>query len=385
MRILFTSEEVVDICNGRYYSMNLGQHLTKYSYLGDITCLCYCRNVESTTLPEVDRDAAKFVFTTKENSLKAKLTQKGKNIDIINQSFNNVDILIAHLPSNNSYHAISIAKHNAVPYMVVVVGCIWDSMWNYDWRGKLLALPEYLKQRMLVLNAPYALYVTEHFLQKRYPCAGKIEYASNVCIEDVSEEILKYRLSRIISYPKDATYNIVTVASVSVRYKGQEYVIRAIAKLNNMSGGRYHYYMIGGGDPSFLRSLAEKYGVIDYVHFLGALNHEKVIEALDNMDMYIQPSKQEGLPRALIEAMSRALPAIGTKVAGIPELLNDEFLVDKGSDDAIVNMILTRMSKDSMLRQAENNFRKSSEYRLATINSRRQRFFDAFVEQYFNR
>lgn len=43
MKILFTSEEVVEVCDGKYYSMNLGQHLTKYSYLGEIVCVLLSR------------------------------------------------------------------------------------------------------------------------------------------------------------------------------------------------------------------------------------------------------------------------------------------------------------------------------------------------------
>lgn len=55
MKILFTSEEVIDICDGKYYSMNLGQHLLKYSYMGEVTCVCYCREVKSTKLPEIEK------------------------------------------------------------------------------------------------------------------------------------------------------------------------------------------------------------------------------------------------------------------------------------------------------------------------------------------
>ena len=69
MKILFTSEEVVDICKGKYYALNLGMHLTKYKYLGDIICVCDCREVESTKLPEVDMTAAKFVFASCEEIL----------------------------------------------------------------------------------------------------------------------------------------------------------------------------------------------------------------------------------------------------------------------------------------------------------------------------
>lgn len=384
MKVLFTSEEVIDICKGKYYSMNLGQHLTKYSYMGEVTCVCYCREVDHTKLPEIDKSIAKFVFTQKETSISAKVLGSGKNHDIIKECAKKSDMVVAHVPSWNSEHSIAIAKELKLPYLTVVVGCIWDSMWNYDWRGKILALPEFLKQKKQVANSTHVLYVTEHFLQNRYPTKGKTEHASNVCIEKVSNFVLTKRLAKIDSYSKGCQLNIATVAAVNVRYKGQEYVIRAIAKLNKM-GYNYHYYMVGGGENTFLKSVVKECNVEEFVHFMGALPHNKVTEILDEMDLYIQPSKQEGLPRALIEAMSRALPAVGTRVAGIPELLNDDYLVKKGSISEIVNVLSTQMTPEKMKVQAETNFTKASKYTLDIINTRRQKFFDTFIHDNFGK
>lgn len=384
MKILFTSEEVIDICNGKYYSMNLGQHLVKYSYMGEITCVCYCREVEHTKLPEIDKSIVKFVFTQKETSISSKVFGSRKNHSIIKDCAKKSDMVVAHVPSWNSEHSIAIAKELGLPYLTVVVGCVWDSMWNYDWRGKILAVPEFIKQRKQVAYSTHVLYVTEHFLQNRYPTKGKTEHASNVCIEKVPDNVLANRLKKIDSYSKGCRLNIITVAAVNVRYKGQEYVIRAIAKLNKM-GYNYHYYLVGGGDNTFLKSVVQKSKIEEYVHFIGALPHNKVTETLDKMDLYIQPSKQEGLPRALIEAMSRALPAVGTRVAGIPELLHDDFLVKKGSISEIVRVLSTKMTLEKMKVQAETNFERASKYTLDIINSRRQKFFDLFIHDNFDK
>ena len=45
----------------------------------------------------------------------------------------------------------------------------------------------------------------------------------------------------------------------------------------------------------------------------------------DNIDVFIMPSLQEGLPRSMVEAMSRGCNVIGSRVGGIPELLDDNF------------------------------------------------------------
>lgn len=381
MKILFTSEEVVDICNGRYYSLNLGLHLIKYSYIGEITCVCYSKEVTSTKLPEIDKNAAKFVFTEKETSPLSKFTIHKHNHYLIMKYAKEADAIVAHVPSWNSEHSIKIAEELNKPFMVVVVGCIWDSMWNFDWRGKIIAPNEFLKMRKQIASAKYALYVTEFFLQKRYPCKGITEHASNVCINKVEDSVLSKRLDKIASYTEGQEINLATVAGVDVRYKGQQYVIKALAILNNKMGFNYHYYIIGNGDQTYLRAVAKNCGVEKYIHFTGPLKHEMVKYTFDKMDIYIQPSKQEGLPRALIEAMSRALPAVGTNVAGIPELLPEEYLVSKGSVDDIVTILLTKMNKSGMKTQAQTNFKKASGYTLDIINLRRKLFFDKFINE----
>lgn len=381
MRVLFTSEEVVDICQGNYYSRNLQQHIDKYKYLGDVTCVCYSREVEQTNISRVDKKSANFVFTPKSNRIKTFYQNGIKRNSLIKEIMPEVDMLVCHVPSSNSYPAIEYAKEMGKPYLIVVVGCAWDALWNYDWRGKLLAPSAYFNLKRVVREAPYAIYVTRHFLQKRYPCQGKTIHASNVCLSDVPDEILNYRLEFIKNKSIGEPINLVTAGAVDVRYKGQEYVISALKILNIEQGSNYHYYFIGGGDQSFLKRHAAKLGVTPYVHFVGSLSHDKVLTMLDEMDIYIQPSKQEGLPRALIEAMSRALPAIGTNIAGIPELLSEEYLVRKASVHDIIDVLSNKMNLQSMMQQAARNFNNAKEYNIDIINKRRQEFFDMFLKE----
>ena len=61
-----------------------------------------------------------------------------------------------------------------------VVGCPWDAYWNYSLKGKIVApFATYMMKRR-VKSAPFVLYVTNKFLQKRYPTKGKKINCSNV-------------------------------------------------------------------------------------------------------------------------------------------------------------------------------------------------------------
>lgn len=384
MKILFSSEDVVDVCNGKLYAVNLSIHLERYRKFGKIVCVCYCRNVRETNNSELSYDDVEYVFTPKLNSLGSLFKYKKKHECIIREQMqrNDIDMAISHVPSDNSTCVAKYARLYNKPYMVVVVGCPWDSLWNYDWRGKILAPKAYFGLKRIVLQSPYALYVTSSFLQKRYPCRGFTESVSDVSLPKIDENVLTDRIDRIGKYTEGGTLNIVTVAAVDVSYKGQEYVIRAISKLNN-SGFKFHYYLVGGGDNTYLRNIALNTGTEYYVHFIGALPHEEIPVFLDKMDIYIQPSKQEGLPRALVEGMSRGLPAIGTKVGGIPELLKDKYLVRAASVGDIINILSTYMNKESMQNQAQINFYKATEFQKEILDERRNAFISKFIKQYF--
>lgn len=384
MKILFSSEEVVDVCNGKLYAINLGIHLERYRKFGEIVCVCYSRDVKETNNTELSHDGVEYVFTPKLNSLKSLIKYKNKHDCIIREQMkrNDIDMAILHVPSDNSTCVAKYARLLNKPYMVVVVGCPWDSLWNYDWRGKLLAPKACIGLRRIVYRAPYALYVTSKFLQKRYPCRGVTESASDVSLPKIGNNVLTDRIDRIEKHTEGTPLNIVTVAAVDVSYKGQEYVIRAISKLNSL-GFKYHYYLVGGGDNTYLRNIALKTGTKDCIHFVGAIPHEDIPVFLDKMDIYIQPSKLEGLPRALVEGMSRGLPAIGTRVGGIPELLKDEYLVKATSVGDIINILSTRMNKESMLFQARMNFYKAAEFQKELLDGRRDAFISRFIKQYF--
>ncbi len=119
--------------------------------------------------------------------------------------------------------------------------------------------------------------------------------------------------------------------------------------------------------------------MIDQIEFLGAMPHGKVINWLDNIDIYIQPSLTEGLPRALIEAMSRGVLAIGSDAGGIPELLDDKYIVrniSKNIDD--ISGILELIDKNTMRIQAKRNFEESKKYDRERIEKNRKDFFEKF-------
>jgi glycosyltransferase involved in cell wall biosynthesis len=286
------------------------------------------------------------------------------------------DCVIARLPSSNGNTAINMARKYHKPYLIELVGCPWDAYWNHSWKGKLFAPFMWYVTKKMVKNAPYVLYVTNDFLQRRYPSTGRTINCSDVALPTLDESVLDARLQKIKQMTKNKPVVIGTTAAVDVRYKGQEYVIQAIAELNKQ-GYNFEYRLVGGGDKTYLQSIAEKYSVADKVIFEGSIPHERVFDYLDSIDIYVQPSKTEGLPRALIEAMSRGCPCIGSNAGGIPELLDNMFIFSSGNVKELAT-ILASFDIEKMIYQAKRNFEMSKGFAKDVIETRRNEFLLSF-------
>jgi len=107
---------------------------------------------------------------------------------------------------------------------------------------------------------------------------------------------------------------------------------------------------------------------------------EAVYQWLDQIDLYIQPSLTEGLPRALIEAMSRGCPAIGSRVGGIPELLQEDCMHNPKNYKELGKLILNSLNQDWMKEQAQRNFHVAKNYYKDVLGRKRTMFWEKFRE-----
>lgn len=272
---------------------------------------------------------------------------------------------------------VKAARKLEKPYLIEVAGCAWDSYWYHSIIGKIIAPYMEIQCKKAVRDAAFAIYVTEKWLQERYPTNGKSTFASNVILKEVDVSALEKRIRKIESCRCGKPWIIGTTGGINNKTKGQQFVIKAIAKLREKYDIKYE--LVGGGDNSYLKRVAKKYHVSDCVVFKGELSHEEVLSWLDSIDTYIQPSMQEGLPRALIEAMSRACPAIGSTTGGIPELLDQRVIFEKGKVSKLIE-VMDYFYKSNWVKQAERNYKKAREYRIDLLNQRRKALYIQYKE-----
>ena len=105
--------------------------------------------------------------------------------------------------------------------------------------------------------------------------------------------------------------------------KGVPVLIGAMAQIRAAHPGA-HLVLIGDGpDRARLEDQVRRLGLTDAVRFAGYQNQDEVADALARSAIFVLPSFAEGVPVVLMEAMAARRPVVATRIAGIPELVED--------------------------------------------------------------
>lgn len=309
------------------------------------------------------------------NSIKGIFFKYVKEKKIIEQQVKKSDFVVIRMPSKIGKIALEYCNKYSKKYFVEMVGCIFDSYWNHSLKGKIIAPIAFFKVRRAIRQAKNVIYVTDEFLQKRYPTCGYSISCSDVDIEEANNKILENRIKKI-KRNKDKII-IGTCAALNIRYKGQVYVIKALKKLKKLGYNNIEYQLVGGGKVEWLLKKSKRYKVDDCINVIGSLPHEKIFEWLDNIDIYVQPSNQEGLCRALIEAMSRAVPCIASSTGGNPELIDDALIFKRKKVKDLCDKIkVTIENQDLQIKQAVINFETAKIYNKKKLCQKRNNFYN---------
>lgn len=264
------------------------------------------------------------------------------------------------------------------PYLFEATGFAYESFSHHSFIGRIIANKVENDYRLMARDAVQATYVTSEALQKRYPCAsGKMIGVSNVQLSALNDSILTKRLKKIQNRQSSDTIVLGTAAFLDVKWKGQYLVIKALAELKRQGYTNFRYELLGMGTGQELIKLAESLGVKDEVKVIGAVPHSKVFEWLDSLDIYIQPSFQEGLCRAIIEAMSRGLPVVCSNTGGNYELIDNDYIFDCGDYNKMSSLLID--IQNHLSEQSKKNFEESKKYEKSMLDSRRKAFFREFV------
>jgi len=306
---------------------------------------------------------------------------KKKIVEKLTSYILEADYIVLRLPSNIGVIAADICKKYNKKYFVEVVGCAYDSMWFYgNIQGKVLASLTAARNKNAIRNANAAIYVTENYLQHRYPNPNKQINASNVVIETFDEPVLVKHLNYLET--NNIIKNIGLIGNIALPYKGYEVLFHALTNLKI----DFKLQIVGGGDPKWIKQLIKKFGLENKVILKGRINdRNEIYDFLDNLDLYIQPSLTEGLPRSVIEAMARACPIIASNAGGIPELISKDFIYSVKDSKHLSRLIQYALNDINILKKmSSENFMLSKEYAFDKINNRRYKFLQELKKEIKN-
>jgi len=143
---------------------------------------------------------------------------------------------------------------------------------------------------------------------------------------------------------------ILSLAQLCER-KGTGDIVHALSKLKHRELD-IEVVLAGGGEIDKYKTLACELGVSDMLVVTGWIDRADVERQLSMADILILPSDNEGLPMAIIEALSLKLPVIATPVGAIPEVLEDERdckMIPPHDPLALANAIATLAADRSLM------------------------------------
>lgn len=150
----------------------------------------------------------------------------------------------------------------------------------------------------------------------------------------------------------DRPVHIVCVGRLSPE-KGYSVLIDAVARLAG-KGKRLTVDVVGDGPARDDVQLAiREAGLTGSIRLLGAMPEARTLETIAEADMLVLPSFMEGLPVVAMEAMAIGVPVIASRVAGIPELIEDGVtgLTVTPADDAALASAMERLAEDGGLQR----------------------------------
>jgi glycosyltransferase involved in cell wall biosynthesis len=136
---------------------------------------------------------------------------------------------------------------------------------------------------------------------------------------------------------------LLNVAALAEK-KGHRHLLDALSELPGAT-----LEVVGDGElRGELERRADSLGLGDRVRFLGELPKREVAELMRAADLFVLPSLAENLPVVLIEAQASGLPAVATRVGGVPELVDDAagVLAPPSDPPALAAAIRDALSRD---------------------------------------
>lgn len=381
-KLLLSCDNTIYYHNSRYYAKSQEDYdfFQRYLRIFDelrIVCRCKTESILKSSYIPLDDNRIEVVYISDFHRPKQYL----KKYFCIGRELRNVvdgcDCAILRLPSTIAFRVGKKVVKAKIPYATEIVYDAMDGInASTNIINKLLWRKIDYDMRMICNKANGVSCVTEHYLQRRYYSKVNSSFSSNYS----SLSLPKSFFTSPRPFPTGNDFIIAHVAN-QVAFNGRKginEILQAIHLLKNegiivkvqFAGKDYN------GGIEKLMNYAQNLGIDEQVEFLGFIDRQRLSDMLNTSAIYVMPTKAEGLPRVIIEAMAKGLPCITTPVSGNPELLSSHFLVEYSDVRTLADRIKELYdNKDLYESTSKQNFDNSLKYEASILQKRRDEFY----------
>ncbi len=262
-----------------------------------------------------------------------------KSLTLVRQTHPNVTLAFFGMPSGAV--AWIIKKLYRIPYIVSLRGGDVPGFRPYDFKVFHKIIGPFLR---VIWHGASAVIANSNGL---YELARAFDPTVKIPIIPNGVDVLLFDPGpRVWSPPR-----LLSVGRV-VYQKGIDLGLRALAGL---SGLDWEWYIAGDGPQlETLQALAHELGIAERVHFLGWQSRAELAKWYYQSNLFLFPSRHEGMPNAVLEAMAGGLPVIATRIAGNEELVVDDItgvLVDAENVESLRDGLNRLLAKAKMREQ----------------------------------
>lgn len=295
------------------------------------------------------------------------------------------DSFCFRLPSMAAWEIFRQNKFKNLPYIFESIGDPEDAMVSSEDSlakrvpSKILGHILKNRKRKIVYHAETGSYVSINHLQQKYPIKEGRDTESISSIRLESGYILNR--SKKIDFKK--SIRIIHIGSF-IPLKNQKDLIQSF-KIISANYPQAKLDFVGDGPTrNACEDLVQKLELSSHVAFHGQVTgFNNIVKLLDKAQFFILPSFNEGMPRALIEAMARGLICLGSNRGGISELLQKEYLFNVGDYQQIADKliwILKNYSTEEFGELSLRNIDRAKDFENEILQNRRYKILKSLRE-----
>jgi glycosyltransferase involved in cell wall biosynthesis len=229
-----------------------------------------------------------------------------------------------------------------IPLVIGLHGINLWHRWYHKW-------PDYMTQGFCDIFVSISDAVKESHVKRGKLSQNKIVVIPNgTDLDKFHKARFKDIGKKTLGLPDDKII-ITTIANIR-HAKGHDFYVKVIEKFFKRLEDIQFVWTGEGLLKSTITHKIKELGISDKITMLGRVNDVRPI--LANSDIFVLPSREEGMPRALMEAMSMSLPCVATDVGGVREVVEEEvsgFISDFGDVECFGENIL-KLVEDKDLR-----------------------------------